>query len=207
MFALFAIAFIQVAFAKDLIKENTENQGGFHRVAKGECFPYNEGAFKYVNEHGDNAEVAIYTSKDCTGTATSTKNYTSAELKSDFSFELKDCPKWMGIVTTDSDSNCANKDKNSEKKIYYKEGCQDFGSTSVKYLIEDSALRKQTYKKVKCEELDQRLQFGKCDTCTKAGEEYQFVKCNVTSNNPSNPSSSAISKMIVAVLAVLFFLF
>ena len=193
MFALFAIAFIQVAFAKDLIKDIDEEN--FYRVEKGQCYPYNEGAFKYVNEKGDKAEIAIYTTKDCSGTATSTKEYTSEEIKNDFSgFELKDCPKWVGYtVDAGNDANCGNKDKGV--RMYFKDGCIDRQGGSFKFLIESEALRQETYKKAKCEDLDKRLEVGKCDQCVKASDEYKFVKCG------------AISKMIIAVLAVIFFLF
>ena len=193
MFALFVIALIQVAAAKDLIQDLGD--GKFFRIEKGKCW-HNQltgTSIKYINEDGDKVTLEEHTTKDCSGKPTSTSVLNSTQLQG-INWQLKDCPKWTGYLVTDSDAKCANKDTNT--KIYLSDGChKKSDGTSLKYLIEKSALREDSYKKANCEEYDKTAEYGKCDECAKANSGYQFVKCGT------------VSKMILAVLAVLFFLF
>ena len=195
MIALFAIL-LQFAFAKnDLILETTD--GAFTRIEDGECV-YNLASknSQKATFSSTKAKVETYSSDDCSGSSTS-KDVDFGAL----GYKYIECPKYVGFTGADGTSDC--KYQKYSARTYYKEGCHaSLLSGSVKYVVENNKLVRKSYDTKDCSGttknsiLDQAFG-GECNTCqvdsvTKIGI---LVQCG------------AISQMILAVLAVLFFLF
>ena len=195
MIALFAIL-LQFAFAKnDLIAENKD--GTFIRYEDGECVYTGKGQSMKVTFTSTEAVAKHYGNDDCSGDV---KKEEKTEIAKS-GMKVMECPKYLGFIAKDGTSDC--KYQKYAYRTYYKEGCFPKNDKEYyKYAIENNKLTRKTFDNKDCsgtakEDVADQNFAGECNKCHTIADDKtsELVICGT------------VSQMILAVLAVLFFLF
>ena len=190
MIALFVVL-LQFAVAKDIIEED-KLTNTFERTENGECVTYSETSSMKTKFSSDEMSVTMCDKAECSGTCVTTETKLSDDLK----IETQDCPEYVGFTVHDKTKDC--KYEKTGKRVYYKEGCFN---EILKHTVKDNKLVTETYKDKGCTGdivLTKEIgECGKCNTKVVIGDYTGtvFVQCG------------AISKMILVLLALVFFLF
>lgn len=184
MIALFAVL-LQIAVAKDIISENP-SANTFTRIESGECVYLGSGVSAEYKFDEKEMTITSYTKDDCSG------DKVSVTLPIESS-SLKDCPEYVGFVGKDDVKDC--KHEKYADRVYYKTGCGKSTTGSVKHVVEGGKLKTNKYKSTDCSGTPEVKEIGECDTCYNGAVGSEIVRCG------------AISQMILAILAVVFFLF
>ena len=191
MIALFVLLQLAAAATKDIIIED-KSKNTFERIESGQCITGSPDASVEYKFSSDKVTVLVCNKAECTGTCYEG----TGKIPNGQKLETQDCPKYVGFTINDGTKDC--KYESTGDRTYYKEGCFN---NNTKHVVKNNKLVTETYNGAGCSgTVNKTVEIGECHKCNQFTEgstiKYaKFVQCG------------DISKMILVLLALVFFLF
>ena len=192
VFLLFAAAFAEKAYIKDI----TKFPRTYFKVVPGDCNYFYVGGKDYwfkVEDNNGKPKVYSYNKTKCEGDKTEEKE--DSKIMKEMIGTLKDAPNHIAFKNWPDREGCPN--EKYALRIYMENECFYESGVSAGYEIEDGWLWLQGYSDEKCgkKKDNEKSKVFQCNTCFKEGGEYIKSQCG------------SVATMVLAIFLVLAFLF